>query len=117
MKLKIIAVSLVALGTLQDPVVAQDWSSWITSNNRDVQYRWLSSIPSGSKECHLQLRDLKRKPPQTTIVGVLIDYKYEHAESTRDVVAIMDLKDEDQGPKIVYNCVSVDGLRVTGIVR
>src|SRR6516162_9960619 len=117
MKVQIVAAWLVVLGALQGSIAAQDWSSWITSNNRDVQYRWLSSTTSGSKQCHLQLRDLKRKPPQTTIIGVLINYKYEHAESTRDVVAIMDLKDEDQGPKIVYNCVSVDGLRVTGIVR
>jgi len=41
MKLQIIAVWWVVLGFLQGPVAAQDWSTWITSNNHDVQYSWL----------------------------------------------------------------------------
>ena len=73
---------------------AQNWSDWITSNNHDVQYRWVGSTPSASAECHLQWQDLKRN--QTTVVSVVIDYKAAEAESTRETVTISDPKAEDQ---------------------
>ncbi len=126
MRLRIIAVWLAVLGTLQGSAVAQDWSSWTTthrywitsgSNNKDVQYRWRAGTPSGSEECQLQLRDLKRQPTQTTFVSVRIDYQYHDAESTRDVVTIMDIKGENQGETIVYHCTSVGGVQLTDIVR
>ena len=106
MKLLIIPFSLVVMWALQGSVVAQDWSSWTTSrrywitsgtNNKDVQYRWRGGLPSGSEECQLQLRDLKRQPSQTTNVSVRIDYQYHNAESTREVVTIMDVKGENLG--------------------
>jgi len=116
MKLQIIAVWWVVLGFLQGPVAAQDWSTWITSNNHDVQYRWLGSTPGGSPTCQLQLRDLKRNID--TVVGVRIDYKYgDAADSTRDLVTITDFKGEGLGERTVYRCVSVGDLHVTGLVR
>ena len=125
MKLQIIAVWLVVLGTLQGSAAAQDWSSWSTAhsnwttlfNNKDVQYRWRASTTNGSNECHLQLRDQKRGPNQTTVVNVGIDYQYHEAESMRDVVTIMDFKDGDSGETTVYHCVSVGEVHVTDIVR
>jgi hypothetical protein len=127
MKLHIIPVCLVVMSTLQGSVVAQDWSSWTTSrrywitsgtNNKDVQYRWHSGTPSGSEECQLQLRDLKRQPNQTTYVSVRIDYHYHNAASTtRDVVTIMDLKGENQGEMTIYSCTSVDYVQLADIVR
>jgi hypothetical protein len=126
MKLHIIPVCLVMIWTLQGSVVAQDWSSWTTSrrywitsgtNNKDVQYRWRGGTPSGSEECQLQLRDLKRQPNQTTYVSVRIDYQYHNAESTRDVVTIMDVKGENQGETTVPHCTSVDDVQLADIVR
>ena len=39
MKIQIIAAWLVMLEVLPRSVADQDWSSWITSDNHDVQYR------------------------------------------------------------------------------
>jgi hypothetical protein len=125
MKLHVITVGLVLLVTLQGSVAAQDWSSWTTAEsnwfmlgkNIGVQYRWRAVTPAGSKECHLQLRDLRPGAAQTTVVSVRIDYQYEQAESTRDVVTIMDLQGEYVGETIVYQCVSLGNLHVTDIVR
>jgi lipopolysaccharide biosynthesis regulator YciM len=125
MKLQIIVVCLVVLGTLQGSA-AQDWSSWMTSrrywitsgnNNKDVQYRWRASTPGGNEECQVQLRDLKRQPNQTTVVSVRIDYQYHDAESTRDVVTITDIKGENQGEATLYHCTSVGDVQLTDIVR
>jgi hypothetical protein len=69
----------------------------------DFQYRWSGSSPSESGECYLQLRDLKRKPNETTFVSLLIDYQSEQAESTRDIITIMYPKDEDAGPTLKEN--------------
>jgi hypothetical protein len=63
------------------------------------------------------LRDLKRKPNETTVVSMLIDYQSEQAESTRDVITIMYPKDEDAGPTIVRPCMSVTDLHVKDTVR
>lgn len=115
MKIRLIVVCVVFLGAFQ--LMAQDWSSWTTASNRDFQYRWLSSAASKSGECYLQLRDLKRQANETTFVSVLIDYKSAQAESTRDVIAITDTKDEDQGPNILSPCVSVGAVHVKDIVR
>ena len=115
MKIRLIVIWTVLFGTFQ--LSAQDWSSWTTSDNRDFQYRWLGSAPSQSGDCYLQLRDLKRKPNETTFVSVLIDYQSGQAESTRDVITIMDSKDEDQGPRILRPCVSVGDVHVKDIVR
>ena len=122
MKLHIIPVCLAVMWTLQGSVVAQDWSSWTTSrrywitsgtNNKDVQYRWRGGTPSGSEECQLQLRDLKRQPNQITYVSVRIDCQYHNAESTRDVVTI----GENQGETTVHHCTSVDDVQLADIVR
>jgi hypothetical protein len=116
MKLRIIAASLVVFGTLQGPVAAQDWSSWITTNNHDLQYRWLGSAPGGSATCQLQVRDQKRKAD--TVVSLRIDYKFDDvAQSTRDVVTITEFKGESLGERTVYHCVSVDKLHVNEVVR
>lgn len=115
MKIRLIVVWIVFLGAFQ--LIAQDWSSWTAANNRDFQYRWLGSAPNTSGECNLQLRDLKRHPNETTFVTVLIDYQSAQAESTRDVIAIIDSKDEDQGPSILRPCVSVGAVHVKYIVR
>lgn len=115
MKIRLIVVCIVFLGAFQ--LSAQDWSSWTTANNRDFQYRWLGNAPDKSGECYLQLRDLKRQPNATTVATVLIDYKSGQAESTRDVIAITDSKDEDQGPSILSPCVSVGAVHVKDIVR
>ncbi len=125
MKLRIIFVCLIVLGIWQGSAAAQDWSAWTTAHsswttlykNKDVQYRWRADTTSGSEECHLQLRDTKRQPTQTTVVNVRIDYQYHDAESTRDVVTIMDVKGEDYGETTVYHCVSVGDLHVTDIAR
>jgi len=90
MKLRISAIWLVVLVTLQGSVTAQEWSSWTTAhsnwttlfNNKDVQYRWLTSTSSGSQECQLQLRDLKRQPTQATVVSVHIDYQTRRIRAT-----------------------------------
>ncbi len=115
MKIRLVVVWIVFLGAFQ--LIAQDWSSWTTASNRDFQYRWLASTPNKSGECYLQLRDLKRQPNETTFVTVLIDYQSAQAESTRDVIAITDSKDEDQGPSILSPCVSVGAVHVKDIVR
>jgi len=115
MKIRLIVFCMVFLGAFQ--LSAQDWSSWTTASNRDFQYRWLPSAPSESLECYLQLRDLKRKPNETTFVSVLVDYRSAQAESTRDVITITGSKDEDQGPSILSPCVSVGGVHVKDIVR
>ena len=126
MKLRISAFWLVVLVILQGySVAAQEWSSWTTAhsnwttlfNNKDVQYRWRTSTSTGRQECQLQLRDLKRRPTQTTVANMRIDYQYHDAESMRDVVTIMDSKDENQGEITVYNCVSVGDVHVTDVVR
>jgi hypothetical protein len=125
MKLQIIAVCLVFLGAMQGSGAAQDWSSWSTAhsswttlfNNKDVQYRWRAGTTNGSEECHLQLRDTKREPDHTTVVNVGIDYQYHDAESTRDVVTIMDVMGEAYGETTVHQCVSVRDLHVTDVVR
>ena len=126
MRLQVIAVWLTLLGTLQGSAVAQDWSSWMTShrywitsgtNNKDVQYRWRAGTSSGSEECQLQLRDLKRQPNQTTYVSVRIDYQDHGAQSMRDVLTIMDFKSENQGETTVHHCTSVDGVQLADIVR
>jgi len=115
MKMRAMVVWVILLGALQ--LSAQDWSSWTTAGNRDFQYRWLGSSPSESGACYLQLRDLKRQPKETTFVSVVIDYKAAQAESTRDVVAIGDSKDEDQGPRILIPCASIGAVQVKDIVR
>ena len=115
MKIRLIVVWIVFLGAFQ--LSAQDWSPWTTANNRDFQYRWLGSTPSESGGCYLQLRDLKRQPNETTFVTVLIDFHSTQAESTREVIAITDSKDEDQGPRILLPCVSVGDVHVKDIVR
>jgi hypothetical protein len=116
MKLRIIAASLVVFGTLQGPVAAQDWSSWITTNNHDLQYRWLGSAPGGSATCQLQVRDQKRKAD--TVVSLRIDYKFDDvAQSTRDVVTITEFKGESLGERTLHHCVSVDKLHVNEVVR
>jgi hypothetical protein len=126
MKLQIIAVWLVVLATLQGSAAAQEWSSWTTSrrywitshnNNKDVQYRWRASTSSGSDQCQVQLRDLKRQPNQTTVVSVRIDYQYHEAGSTRDVVTITDSQGENPGETTVYHCTSVGDVQLTDIVR
>jgi hypothetical protein len=115
MKPQIIAAWL-AVGALQGSIAAQDWSSWITSNNHDVQYRWLGSTPSEGAKCQLQLHDLKWKV--NTIASVRINYKYDNAaESTRDVVTITDLKCEEMGGRTIDHCVSVDDLHLNEVVR
>ncbi len=113
--IRLVVIAMALFGTCQ--LSAQDWSSWTASNNRDFQYRWLGSAPSTSEECYLQLRDLKRKPDETTFVSVAIDYQSQQAESTRDVITLMDSKDEDQGPTIVRPCASVSDVKVKDIVR
>lgn len=115
MKIRLVVVWMVFLGALQ--LSAQDWSSWTTASNRDFQYRWLGGAPSDGGGCYLQLRDLKRQPNETTIVTVLIDFHSSQAESTREVIAITDPKDEDQGPRILSPCVSVGDVRVKDVVR
>ena len=115
MKLRVFVVGLFVLGCLLGSATAQDWSDWITSNNHDVQYRWVGNTPGASAECHLQLQDLKRN--RTTVVSVVIDYQAAQAESTREVVTISDPKAEDQAPAIVHACVSVTDLHVTNIAR
>jgi hypothetical protein len=116
MKLAVVAVGLFALGCLQGSATAENWSDWITSNNHDVQYRWLGSTAGGSGECQLQLRDLKRS--HTTVVSVEVDYQSEQAESTRETVTIAGpQKDEDQGPTVVHHCASIGDLHVTNIAR
>ena len=126
MKLRILPVCLLMTLTWQGSVVAQDWSSWTTSrrywigsgtNNKDVEYRWRGGAASGSEECQLQLRDLKRQPNQTTNVSVRIDYQHHNAESARDVVTITDVKGENEGETTVPNCTSVDGVQLADIVR
>ena len=62
------------------------------------------------------MHDLKRQPNETSFVSVLINYESGQAESTRDVITIMDSNDEDQGPKIVRPCVSVGKVQVKDIV-
>jgi len=115
-KVQIIAAWLVVLGVSEGSVAAQDWSSWITSSNHDVQYRWLGSPPGGSAKCQLQLRDLKRNVD--TVVSIRIDYKFnDTAQSTRDVVIITEAKDESIGERTVDHCVSVDDLHVNDVVR
>jgi len=115
MTIRLIVISMALFGTLQ--LSAQDWSAWTASNNRDFQYRWSGNAPSESGACYLELRDLKIKPNETTLVSVLIDYKAGQAESTRDVITIMGSHDEDQGPLIVRPCASVGGVRVNDMVR
>jgi len=115
MKIRVIVVCMVFLGAFQ--LSAQDWSSWTTASNRDFQYRWMGSAPNDSGACYLQLRDLKRQPNESTFVAVLIDYHSAKAESAREVIAITDAKDEDQGPRIVSPCVSVSGVHVKQFVR
>ena len=115
MKLRVFVVGMIVLGCLPDSASAQNWSDWITSNNHDVQYRWLGSTAGGSGECQLQLRDLERN--QTTVVSVVVDYKSEQDESTRETVTISDPKAEDQGPTIVHRCASIGDLHVTNIAR
>ena len=125
MKVQIIVVWLVALATLQGSAAAEDWSSWNTAHsswttlykNKDVQYRWRAATTSGSEECYLQLRDQKREPNHTTVVNVRVDYQYHDAESTRDVVTVMDVKGEGYGEMTVHHCVSVGNVHVTDIVR
>ena len=115
MKLAVVAVGLFALGCLPGSASAQNWSDWITSNNHDVQYRWMGSPAGASAECHLQLQDLKRN--RTTVVSVVVDYQAAQAESTREVVTISEPKAEDQGPTIVHHCASISDLHVTNIAR
>ena len=115
MKIRLLVVGMVFLAAFQ--LSAQDWSSWTTANNREFQYRWLGGAPSNGEECYVQLRDLKRQPNGTTFATVLIDYKSTQTESTRDVIAITDSKDDDHGPNILSPCVSVGAAHVKDIVR
>jgi hypothetical protein len=115
MNIRLIVVWMVFLGAF--PLSAQDWSSWTTADNRDFQYRWLGSAPSTSGQCYLQVRDLKRQPNETTLVTVLIDYQSVQAESTREVITIVDSKDEEQGPRIVRPCESIRDVHVKDVVR
>jgi hypothetical protein len=115
MTIRLIVISMAFFGTFQ--LSAQNWSSWTATNNHDFEYRWLGSAPSESGGCSLQLRDLKRKPEETTFVSVLVDYQAGQAESTRDVITVMSSHDEDQGPLIVRPCASVGGVRVNDILR
>ena len=114
MKSQIVAVWLVFLGTL--PVGAQDWSSWTTSNNHDLQYRWLGGAPGGSPTCQLQVRDLQLKVD--TVVSVRIDYKFDNAaQSTRDVISITGPNSDSLGERTVDHCVSVDEVHINDVVR
>ena len=115
MKIRLLVVGMVFLAAFQ--LSAQDWSSWTTASNREFQYRWLGGAPSNGEECYVQLRDLKRQPNGTTFATVLIDYKSTQTESTRDVIAITDSKDEDQGPTILSPCASIGGVHVKDVVR
>jgi len=116
MKSQVIAVWVVVLGTLAARVAAQDWSSWITSNNHDLQYRWLGSVPGGSPTCRLQVRDLKLNVE--SVVSLRVDYKFDNADqSTRDVVTITGSKGEGLGERTIDHCVSVDDLHVNEVVR
>jgi hypothetical protein len=116
MKSQIISAWVLVLGTLHGSAAAQDWSSWIKSNNHDVQYRWLGSAQGGNAKCQLQVRDLKRKA--NTVLGLRIDYKFDDAaQSTEDVVTITEFKGESLGERIVYRCVSVNDLHVNDIAR
>jgi len=104
------------LGTLPARVAAQDWSSWITSNNHDVQYRWLGSAPGGSPTCQLQVRDLKLNVE--SVVSLRVEYKFDNADqSIRDVVTITGSKGESLGERAIDHCVSVDDLHVNEVVR
>ena len=116
MKSQIIAIWLVVFGTLPGRVAAQDWSSWITSNNHDLQYRWLGSAPGGSPTCQLQVRGLKLNVE--SVVSLRIDYKFDNAaQSTRDVVTITGSKGESLGERTVDHRVSIDDLHVNEAVR
>jgi hypothetical protein len=116
MKSQVIAVCLMVLGTLPARVAAQDWSSWITSNNHDVQYRWLGSAPGGSPTCQLQVRDLKLNVE--SVVSLRVEYKFDNADqSIRDVVTITGSKGESLGERAIDHCVSVDDLHVNEVVR
>ena len=115
MKRAVVAVGWFVLGCLPGAASGQNWSDWITSNNHDVQYRWVGNTPGASVECHLQLQDLKRN--RTTVLSVVIDYQAAQAESAREVVTISDPKAEDQAPIIVHACVSVTDLHVTYLAR
>src|SRR6516162_4116402 len=107
MKSQVIAVCLMVLGTLPARVAAQDWSSWITSNNHDVQYRWLGSAPGGSPTCQLQVRDLKLNVE--SVVSLRVEYKFDNDDqSIRDVVTITGSKGESLGERAIDHCVSVD---------
>src|SRR5215469_13387411 len=115
MKSQIIAIWSVVFGTLPGQVAAQDWSSWITPNNHDLQYRWLGSAPGGSPTCQLQLRDLKLNVE--SVVSLRIDYRFDNAaQSTREVVTITGSKDESLGERTIDHCVSVDDLHVNEVV-
>ena len=124
MKSCIIAIWLIVLGALPGSVAAEDWSSWteeksnwfLLGRHKGVQYRWRANTPNGG-ECLVQLRDTLRQPNQTTVVSVQIDYQSHDAQSTRDVITIMDLKGENVGETTVYQCVSVGDVRLTDIVR
>ena len=116
MKWQIIAVWLVIFGTLPGRVAAQDWSSWITSNSHDLQYRWLGSSSSGSPTCQLQVRDLKLEVE--SVASLRIDYKFDNAaESTRDVITVTGPKSESLGERTIDHCVAVDGVHVNDVVR
>ncbi len=115
MTIRLIVISMTLFGTFL--LSAQDWSSWTASNNRDFQYRWLSNATDKSGECYLQLRDSKRQPSETTFATVVIDYQSQQAESTRDVITIVESKNEDQGPRILRPCASLGDVRVKDIVR
>ena len=117
MKLQIIAVCLVVLGVLQGSVDAQDSNWFMLGKNKDVQYRWRASSPSGGEECQVQLRDTQRQPNQTTVVSVQIDYQYHDAQSMRDVVTIADIEGENAGEATVHQCTSVGDVRLTDFVR
>lgn len=116
MKSQIVAVWLVVFVTLPGQVAAQDWSSWTTSNNHDLQYRWLGSAPGGTPTCQLQVRDLKLNVE--SIVSLRIDYKFDNAaQSTRDIVTITGPKSESLGERTVDHCASVDEVHVNDVVR
>ena len=116
MKSQIVAVWLLVFVTLPGRVAAQDWSSWITPNNHDLQYRWVGSTTGGNPTCQLQVRDLKLNVG--SVVSLRIDYKFDNAaQSTRDVVTITRSKGESLGESTVDHCVSVDKVHVNEVVR
>lgn len=88
------------------------WSSWASaSNNSDIEYRWWASTPSGSEECHFQVRDLHLK--NLTKLELLIDYKYGNVES----IPVSFVISNNPGEKLIGQCVSIMAIHVRDLKR